>query len=127
MKGIVIGIDGKISVCEFLEPLHRSLGEAVGGYIEVVHPLGLSSPFLMIVNEEGLLKDLPLNMAASYLSGRPIVGNAVIMKEGIVHGEHDIVGLSNADASYMQRILQVHLGYGDALCPRGDAHDQAQA
>lgn len=110
MKGLVIGTDGKISVRDFAEPLHRSLGEAVGGYIEVVHPLGLSSPFLMIVNEEGQLKDLPLNIVASYLYGQSIVGSAIIMKEGIVHGEPDVVGLSNANVSYMQRILRLLKG-----------------
>jgi hypothetical protein len=46
----------------------------VGGYIEFVGtPMGQT----FIVNEEGLLRGLPINMAVSALTGRPIVGNAL--------------------------------------------------
>ena len=65
-----------------------ALRETVGcEWIEIVHPVGLTEPYLMVVDEEGLLKDRPaLNVIASYLygtheHGQPIVGNAVIIKE----------------------------------------------
>jgi hypothetical protein len=52
----------------------KELQEAVGGYIEMVYlPNGI-----MVVNEEGLLKGLPLNQLASQLAGQPIVGNVLV-------------------------------------------------
>ena len=56
----------------------------------------------MIVNEEGLLKRLPINVVGSHLyetdkHGYPIVGNIVIMKEGLRNGEPDIIGLEDDD------------------------------
>lgn len=53
MKGIVIKTDQTMAVHEFTRPLHKSLGAAVGGYIEHVHPMMLSWPLCLIVNEEG--------------------------------------------------------------------------
>lgn len=54
----------------------REVQKLVGGYVEVVY---LRDGRIMLVDEEGLLKQLPLNRAASRMAGRPIVGNAVVM------------------------------------------------
>ena len=100
--GIVIAPDLSISKREFGEPLHKTLGEAVGGWIEVVHPQGLPRPYCLIVDEEGRLKDYPMNIFGSVLygyveHGQPIVGTVVLMKEGLRNGEPDIVGLDMDD------------------------------
>ena len=55
--------------------LLQVLQEAVGGYIQVVS----CGSHTMIVNEEGLIKGLPVNAKASLLVGRPIVGTVVVM------------------------------------------------
>lgn len=98
MKGVVITAADEVSVQDFTAPLHESLGAVVGGYIEIVHPQGLQSPYCMIVNEEGYLKGLPLNRAGSLLygtqfHGSPIVGDVVIMAEGWTPEGPDIVGI----------------------------------
>jgi hypothetical protein len=50
--------------------------ELVGGYIELVH---LNEGKVLIVNEEGLLDRLPLNVEASRLcGGSPIVGDVIL-------------------------------------------------
>ncbi len=49
--------------------------ELVGGYIELVH---LNEGRVLIVNEEGLLNKLPLNIEASGLCGGPIVGDVIL-------------------------------------------------
>lgn len=100
-KGIVITASGCWFVQEFDEPLYKSVGKAVGGYIETVNPRGLASPYVLIVNEEGAY-NLPVNLFGSLLCdimahGSPIYGNAVIMKEGLRNGEPDVVGLSKRD------------------------------
>ena len=56
----------------------------VGGYIEIARPRSpLATPgFVLVVNEEGLLKHLPANAEASLLYGAGIiVGNALYCDE----------------------------------------------
>lgn len=48
MKGIVITTKDEMRVQEFSEPAHKSIGEAVGGWIEVVRPVRLERPYCMI-------------------------------------------------------------------------------
>jgi hypothetical protein len=91
-------------IADFDRPAYKSVGKAVDGYIEIVHPRRLEFPYCMIVNEEGLLRGLPLNPYGSYLygieaHGNPIVGDIVILKEGFVNGEPDLVGLSDEECS----------------------------
>lgn len=103
MKGIVFTPDDKMYVKEFDEPLYKSIGAEVGGYIEIVHPKGLPEPYMMVVNEEGLLQKLDFNTIGSFwyqtlIHGNPIVGNIVVAKEGFNEdGERDILGLNDEE------------------------------
>ena len=60
----------------------EEMQKAVGGYIEILHPP--DPRLLMVINEEGKLKGLPLNEAATRLMGENllpgdyIVGNALV-------------------------------------------------
>jgi len=51
----------------------------VGGLVEVVRLPVEGEDEVMLVNEEGLLQGLPLNLTASMMSGGPIVGNVVVL------------------------------------------------
>lgn len=107
MKGLVITTENKMQVREFGEPAYETIGKAVGGWIEVVHPKGLPNPFCMVVNEEGLLHGLPLNLFGCILydtvrHGNPIVGNIVILKEGFTTpGERDFIGMDEDDVKFL--------------------------
>ena len=86
MQAILITTENKISIVDVTAPLHKSIGELVGGLVEHVNPRNLKHPYCMLVNESGLCDNLPLNRIGSYLyqtykHGCPIVGNIVIMKE----------------------------------------------
>lgn len=110
MKGIVVTTDLEIRIEEFSDPLYKTIGSAVGGYIEHVKPARLRHPYCMIVNEEGRLLDLPLNYVGSYFygtdqHGEPIVGNIVIMKDGYRGGEPDIVGLNDVEAEQIKDVI----------------------
>lgn len=66
----------------------------------------IKADLIMIVDEEGLCKDLPLNASASGLYIRSgyrgiIVGKALIGRAGIRYGEPDIVGFETSDAAMM--------------------------
>ena len=107
MKGIVVTTNNTMRVQEFSEPAHRSIGDAVGGWIEIVHPMRLEQPYCMIVNEEGVLLNLPINTFGSFLygmdyHGNPILGDIVLLKEGInSDGEPDILGLDEQEIKHM--------------------------
>lgn len=117
MKGIVITPENLMHVEDFSAPLYKSVGKAVGGWIEVVHPKGLPSPYCMVVNEEGLLLSLPLNLIGSILyettkHGCPIVGTIVLLKDGIIDGEPDIVGLDDEDIGTLGAMVSAMSGGG---------------
>lgn len=59
MKGIVITTKYEMRVQEFSEPAYESIGEAVSGWIEIVHPVRLKRPYCMVVNEEGAASQPP--------------------------------------------------------------------
>lgn len=107
MKGIVITTKYEMRVQEFSEPACESIGEAVGGWIEVVRPVRLRRPYCMIVNEEGRLLNLPTNAFGSFLygtdkHGSPIVGDIVLLKDGInSDGELDLLGLTELDIKHL--------------------------
>ena len=70
--------------------------------IEIVRPTELPDPYVMIVDENGRLRDLPVNPVASILygvvrHGETIVGTALIMKEAMTDDGPDIVSLDDAD------------------------------
>lgn len=118
MKGLVITTDNLMRTEEYAAPLHESIGKTVGGWIEVVHPKLLPAPYCMIVNEEGLLLGLPLNLLGSILyerfrHGSPIVGDIVILKEGFTTpGERDFIGLDDEDLKCLGALISAVSGGG---------------
>lgn len=79
--------------------------DAIGGFMEIVRPRSFNEPYIMIVDEEGLLKDKPINLWASFAYGETIVGDVLIMKEGFRNGEPDIIGLESEDMGIYYDIL----------------------
>ena len=66
-----------------------TLQNLVGGYIESVNIIGLPTAHAY-VNEEGLLKHLPVNPVASRLAGRTIVGPMIVLGNGPDGSEGDV-------------------------------------
>lgn len=104
MKAVLIKSDLTIEAIDLTEPLNKSLQAAVGGFFEIVRPQGLRYPYLMIVNENYIKLGLPRNEIGCYLyrtliHGHPILGDIIIMKEGIVNAdrERDLIGLDPLD------------------------------
>lgn len=121
MKCVYVTTNRVVSIKEVHEKtMLAELQQLVGGYIEVVRPRWLRSPYLMIVNEEGHLKGLPENFIGCMLYesisydrtvfGSQIVGDIVIMKSGYnADGEPDIVGLNDKEAAEVFESLQIFL------------------
>ena len=110
MKTLKITTDNKISIVD-LDFDYESLKEEIGGYFENVKTQKLWDYFkakvVMIVDEEGLLKELPTNLLGCYFydtdkHGSPIVGDVIL---GLMIGP-DIIGLGDRDAEqWMWKLL----------------------
>lgn len=103
MVGLVVTAENEMSTVEYDSPHYDVIKEAVGGWYEHVRPVGLERPYCMMVNEEGLLLRLPVNLIGSILygtpqHGQPIVGNIIFLKEGYHGGEPDVVGMTADEA-----------------------------
>lgn len=129
--GILVKTTNEVSIVELTEPLHVSLNELVGGYIEHVNPPMLVKPNCMIVDEAGLLKNKDINVFGSLLQNTiitlqstliPIAGDIVICKEGIRNGEMDIIGYTEEEVedaydvflSFANRIADVWTEFNNA-------------
>lgn len=79
----------------------KDMQKAVGGYFETAR---LDDPFRLIVNEEGAINGLKVNVKATRLYGwSPIFGDVLIMKSGENEdGEPDIIGLDEKDIAYFR-------------------------
>lgn len=112
MKTLKITTDNKISVVDVNFNDFKAIQQAIGGYSENVKALKLwdyfKAPVVMIVDEEGVIKDLPVNTIGCYFynisrHGCPIVGDMIL---GLLVGP-DITGLGDRDAEqWMEKMLK---------------------
>ncbi len=112
MKAVVVRTTNEVSIEDLGEPLHMHTQPILGGMIETVHPMRLKRPYLMLVNDSGLLRDLNINPLGCYLygtdkRGSSIVGNIIIMKEVLINrwGERDICGLTDQEAQGLKNLF----------------------
>ena len=54
----------------------KKMQDLVDGYIEFVY-LSPSKGLVLIVNDEGAIKELPINVQASVIAGQPLFGDIV--------------------------------------------------
>jgi hypothetical protein len=126
MKAIKITTDNEIKVVTVPEPTWKGMGQLVGGHFEHVRPWGLynlDTPYkgslCMIVNEEGRLIGLEHNLVGTALYNNtptplgfePIVGDILIMTEGFVNGEPDIIGLDEEQLEIVKKALKNNFKY----------------
>lgn len=103
MFALVVNAEGEMHLRMYDPPDYDVIRDAVGGWFELVRPMGLKPPYLMVVNEDGLRLDLPMNRLGSILygtrlHGHPIVGDIVFLKDGYFGGERDAVGMTEYEA-----------------------------
>ena len=99
MIAIYIKATDEINYAIIGEDTLHGMQQLVGGHIEIVRPVYLRRPYVMIVNEEGHLLELPINNTGSLLYAGPIAGNVLILKEGINEdGEPDLLSLDDGEA-----------------------------
>ena len=81
-KTIKITSNNEISVIDVDFDDFRSIQKAVGGMFETVKTQRMfdyfGKPVMMLVDKEGILKQLPLNRTGSRFYGYPIVGDFIL-------------------------------------------------
>lgn len=87
---------------DFLDFIHSH----IDGFFETVAPQNpqiksTMGGMLILCDDEGLLKKLPINLVSSYLYGNIIVGNTIIGQDGYYQGTPDVVGFD--DREYAER------------------------
>lgn len=90
MKTVKVTTDNIVSVIDIDFDNYREIQKAIGGHFETVHTSQMKKYFsdpstIMMVDEEGLLKSLPMNFFGSLMYGLlehgcPIVGDLILAK-----------------------------------------------
>lgn len=84
------------------DQLLQYLQNMVEGHIEVCYPHPIRGlGHVMVVNDEGLINDMPYNVTASLVMDSPIFGPAVMLTTGMVDGEPDLVLLTGEECSQL--------------------------
>lgn len=100
-KAIKLNTNGSMEIVDvpeqnFLEWCHRQIDTDL---IENIYPRGLSKPYMLVADEEALLKDQPvINFLASWLyetqnHGHPICGTVLVMQQVINEHGFDTDGI----------------------------------
>ena len=87
---------------EIVDVNNDQIREKIGGWIEIVRPVGLPN-YCLIVDEEGLLKQKKFNLYGSYWYGyyrhnAPIVGDILVSK---LDEEGNFIELTSDDIIYI--------------------------
>lgn len=117
MKEYVIQItpDFELNIKE-LDPENvlGDLQSLCGGYIQTVLARFQGQSLVLVLDEEGKLKDKPVNVIATWLSDfqmDKIVGPAILCREGLRDGEPDLVGFTGEEAAELaQDIVDSFVG-----------------
>ncbi len=115
MKTVKVTTDNKISLIDVDFSNFRSIQQAIGGHFETVHTQLMVNYFkdpsvIMLVDEEGLIKELPVNALGCALygtpqHGHPIVGDLIFAR---ISGE-DIAAPDDAE-TLKERLLHTFIG-----------------
>lgn len=107
MLGLVITTDDKMYKKDFKAPLFQSVTDTIGGF-EKVTPRGLPRPFCFMVDDIGVLKNLPVNpVGTAWYDAEPnkIHGDIVVMKLGWTPDGPDIIGLTEEDCETVMNLV----------------------
>lgn len=117
-KTVKVTTDNKISLIDVNFSNFRSIQQAIGGHFETVHTQLMADYFkdpsvIMLVDEEGLLKGLPVNALGCALYGTPqhgypIVGDLIFAR---IAGE-DIIAPDDPEA-LKDRLFHTFLGLSE--------------
>lgn len=107
MEIIKITTDCIIKKIRISCPINTLLKKEINSSFEIVYPRRLPSSYCMIIDEDGHMKNLPINPIGSYfyesnLNLMPIVGDIIILKIE----EGNLVGFSDLEALNLKKEIE---------------------
>lgn len=111
---IKVTTDGQVELLPWVKD--AKLSRMIGCFcIEVVHAVLLPTPFVMICDDSGLIAGKPINDVASFFygtqfHGQGVAGDIVFLKEALVDGEPDVVGMNETEVDYLLRMIVSRCG-----------------
>lgn len=88
-NGGIDRMDLSIKADRRLEQMREAIG---GGYVEFVRTIDtFNKQRIMVVDDSGLIKNLPLNKIASVMAGRQIVGDVLLLTPEETEDEMNVV------------------------------------
>lgn len=119
IKALFAKVTGEREVKNLEEPLVNSIIDTLNGYFEIVRPrYKLPNKFVMVVDEEGLLKGLSLHQIGTILYNNlkrtterfngqlhPIVGNVLFIREDFTDDGPDFVDATDEDIAVLNQFL----------------------
>ena len=113
MKHLVkITTKDEIEVIDVRGSVGKTIYEELRGHFKIVTPTLLPKPFIMLVDQEGLFKSLPISFIGTNLyktspSSSYIAGDVIIAKqEKLSEGESHLVGLDQKDIAFLRETLK---------------------
>jgi hypothetical protein len=112
------------NVVEEVDVKEDDISKKINGDLEIVRPRGLPN-LCLLVDEEGLLKQKPINKVGSlwygYLNhGHPIVGDILVSK---LDGEGNLIDLSIDDIAYTRGEIMNMINYAWQLLEKTKQSD----
>lgn len=113
MKTVKVTTDNKVSVIDVNFDDFRSIQQAIGGHFETVRTQLMADYFkdpsvIMLVDEEGRIKELPINPVGCTLYRGIVAGDLIFAK---TKGE-DIIAPENVEA-LKDRLLHTFIGLSE--------------
>lgn len=119
MRTMLITTHGRVVELELEKDTQREqMQEAVGGLIERYQDPTEDRQVHFWVNEDGIGKNLPLNMVASILAGHRLLGNVVITSMS-PSGLH----LRELPKEYWREVAFLKMMIGAGYLPSDDTHE----
>jgi len=107
MKAILVKTNNEVVIGDFT--FQQMQKQFKSGYAEVIKPSKLKHKFVMVVDEEGLLNDSPLNKVGSSIFGYKIVGDIFLCGERT----HDLGSLSDNDVQELKVMIDEIIAKGE--------------
>ncbi len=121
MKTIKISADNKISIVDVDFDDYKAIQREIGGYIETVKTQKMfdyfGRPVLMLVDEDGYMKNLEINTVGSFLydlerHGLPVLGDIIFCQPAGEYGK-DMEGIGEPEET--MKMLMQRFGFLEAV------------
>jgi len=115
MKAILVKTSNEVVIGDFT--FGQMQKQFKSGYAEIIKPAKLQHKYFMVVDEEGLLNESPLNKVGSHIFGHKIVGDIFLcgVRTIFLYGvrTHDLGSLSEKGVQELKVMIDEIIAKGE--------------